>query len=267
MCIAVLRWVPEDASPLLLAANRDEFFDRPTREMHWWDGGDVLAGRDLRANGAWMGLTRRGRFALITNVRNPSMRRSGAPSRGHIVQQFLEGDATPEAFVHQLSQRAHEYEGFNLLCGSITQHVEHRAIWFLNSAEARPRRLDAGTYAVSNASLDTPWPKVERIKQGMRHALASLDSETREERLLRLLTNGTKASLRDMPNTGIAPDIERDLSSIFIRRNGYGTRASSVIRLQHNVASVVEVTYSDAQADQLIQQPQLQQRFEFALED
>ncbi len=101
----------------------------------------------------------------------------------------------------------------------------------------------------------------------MRHALASLDSETREERLLRLLTNGTKASLRDMPNTGIAPDIERDLSSIFIRRNGYGTRASSVIRLQHNVASVVEVTYSDAQADQLIQQPQLQQRFEFALED
>ena len=262
MCIAVLRWSPTDVSPLLLAANRDEFFERPTREMHWWDNGDVLAGRDLRANGAWMGLTRRGRFALVTNIRNSALRRSGAPSRGQIVQHFLEGFAAPADFAHELSQRAHEFEGFNLICGSLSPRMESRAMWFLNSVEAQPRRLDAGMYAVSNASLDTAWPKVERIKQGMRHALASTEANSREERLLRLLSNTTKASLRDLPSTGIATDIEHDLSSIFIRRSGYGTRASSVIQVQQNAASVVEISYAGDEPDRLGKQ----QRFEFSLE-
>jgi uncharacterized protein with NRDE domain len=263
MCITVFRWSPAEDSSLLLAANRDEFFERPTKAMHWWPSGDVLAGRDLRANGAWMGLTRHGRFALITNIRNPSLRKQGAPSRGHIVQQFLECGESPAHFLSALGARAPQFEGFNLLCGLLRGGAENRELWFMNSAEAQPKRLAAGVYALSNASLDTPWPKTVRIKQGMRHALSEIDFETREQRLLRLLTNDTKVAKRDLPNTGIAPEIEHELSSIFIRRSGYGTRASSVIHVQQNVASVVELTYGEAGRNS----PSQQQRFEFTFNE
>jgi uncharacterized protein with NRDE domain len=263
MCITVFRWSPADDSSLLLAANRDEFFERPTQEMHWWSSGQVLAGRDLRANGAWMGITRQGRFALVTNIRNPSLRKSGAPSRGRIVQQFLEDTVSPENFLTTLSALAPEFEGFNLLCGSLSPRAKEPELWFMNSAEAQPKQLPAGVYALSNASLDTPWPKVLRIKQGMRHALSEPNIETREQRLLRLLANDTKAAKRDLPSTGIAPEIEFELSSIFIRRTGYGTRASSVIHVRQNSASVVELSYDDASNDA----PGQQQRFEFAFDE
>ncbi len=210
-----------------------------------------------------MGLTRQGRFALLTNIRNPSLRKSGAPSRGHIVQQFLESTVTPSNFVEALSRSASGYEGFNLLCGSFAQSRENREMWFMNSVEAHPRRLDAGIFALSNASLDTAWPKVERIKQGMRHALSESHAQTREQRLLRLLANRTKAAKRDLPRTGVALEIEHELSSIFIRRTGYGTRASSVIHVQQNVASVVELTYSEADTST----PSKQQRFVFTLDE
>lgn len=263
MCITVFRWSPAEDLSLVLAANRDEFFERPTREMHWWPSGQVLAGRDLRANGAWMGVTRRGRFALITNIRNPSLRKNGAPSRGRIVQQFLESADSPADFISTLATRATEFEGFNLLCGVLSHGVESRELWFMNSAEAKPKQLTAGVYALSNASLDTPWPKVLRIKQGVRHALCEQDVETREHRLLRLLANDTRAAKHDLPNTGIAPEIEHELSSIFIRRTGYGTRASSVIHVQQNLASLVELTYSETHANT----PSKGQRFEFAFEE
>lgn len=262
MCITVFRWSPDDDTSLLLAANRDEFFERPTQEMHWWPSGQVLAGRDLRANGAWMGLTRQGRFALITNIRNPAMRKHGAPSRGHIVQQFLESSATPAAFLSDLGHRAQEFEGFNLLCGSLAARQNHRELWFLNSVEAQPKRLAAGIFALSNASLDTSWPKVVRIKQGMRHALAASNLETRDQRLLRLLSNNTKAEKRDLPNTGIAREIEYDLSSIFIRRPGYGTRASSLVRVEKHNASVVELTYAEGDASDTLKE----RRFEFSFD-
>lgn len=243
MCIAVFQWNPEAETPLLLAANRDEHFERPTQFMHWWPQSNVLAGRDLKANGAWLGITTQGRFALITNIRNPALRRDGAPSRGEIVRRYLEDDQPAGAFVTALALKATEYEGFNLLCGSLS--TDHRELWFLNSVEAMPRLLDAGLYALSNASLDTEWPKVTRIKAGLRHALAERDLAAQNERLFRLLANTTKVADHNLPQTGVPLDWERKLSSISVRRDGYGTRASTVVRFANGKATVIELNHRE----------------------
>lgn len=243
MCIAVFHWNPDDETPLLLAANRDEHFERPTQFMHWWPQGNVLAGRDLKADGAWLGITTQGRFALITNIRNPALRHEGAPSRGEIVRRYLEDTQLAGEFVSALASKATEYEGFNLLCGSLS--ADRRELWFLNSVEAKPRLLDTGLYALSNASLDTPWPKVTRIKAGFRHALAERDLVAQDERLFRLLANTTKVADYDLPQTGVPLDWERKLSSISVRRDGYGTRASTVMRLAKGKATVTEVNHRE----------------------
>ena len=243
MCIAVFQWNPDAETPLLLAANRDEHFERRTECMHWWPQGNVLAGRDLKADGAWLGITTRGRFALITNIRNPALRREGAPSRGEIVRRYLEGAQPAHTFVDALASKAAEYEGFNLLCGSLC--ANGRELWFLNSLEATPRLLNAGLYALSNASLDTEWPKVTRIKAGFRHALAERDLTAQNERLFRLLANTTQVADRDLPQTGVPLDWERKLSSISVRREGYGTRASTVMRVVNGQAQVTELNHNE----------------------
>ena len=243
MCIAVLQWNLEAETPLLLAANRDEYFERPTQFMHWWPQGNVLAGRDLKADGAWLGITTRGRFALITNIRNLALRREGAPSRGEIVRRYLEGTQPAHTFVDALASKATEYEGFNLLCGSLS--ANGRELWFLNSLEATPRSLNAGLYALSNASLDTEWPKVTRIKAGFRHALAEHDLTAQNERLFRLLANSTTAPDCDLPQTGVPLDWERQLSSIYVRREGYGTRASTVLRIVNGHGQVTELNHNE----------------------
>ena len=243
MCIAVFQWNPEAKNPLLLAANRDEHFERPTRSMHWWPRANVLAGRDLKADGAWLGVTRSGRFALITNIRNPALRKARAPSRGEIVRRYLEDTQSAREFIGALAEIANQYEGFNLLCGSL--NANERALWFLNSSEPAPRLLHAGLYALSNASLDTPWPKMTRIKAGFRHALAERDPNAQNERLFRLLGNTTQVADRDLPQTGVPLDWERELSSISVRRRGYGTRASTVMRIGNGQAKVTEINHSE----------------------
>ncbi len=243
MCIAVFQWNPDVEPSLLLAANRDEHFERPTRSMHWWPHANVLAGRDLKADGAWLGVTRDGRFALVTNIRNPALRKTGAPSRGGIVRRYLEAMQSAGEFVAELAAIATQYEGFNLLCGALG--ADEGALWFLNSSEATPRLLDAGLYALSNATVDTPWPKVTRIKAGFRHALAERDLNAQDERLFRLLGNTTQVVDRDLPQTGVPLDWERTLSSISVRREGYGTRASTVMRIGKGQAKITELNYTD----------------------
>lgn len=241
MCIAVFDWQPDAERAFLLAGNRDEFYARPTESMHWWPGGHILAGHDLRADGAWLGITRGGRFALITNIRDPSLRRSGAPSRGRIVRDFLESTVPAASYVQKLAANASSYEGFNLLCGSVAAGA--RELWFLNSTHAGPQRLDPGLYGVSNASLDTDWPKLRRAKQGFRHALAERAPAAQDERLLRLLRNATPTAERELPATGVPVSWERVLGSIFINHDGYGTRASTVVRVTGGAVSVHEINY------------------------
>ena len=242
MCIAVFSWNPDRDTPLVLAANRDEFFARPTEPMHWWPDSPVLAGRDLKANGAWLGITRHGRFALVTNIRNPALRREGAPSRGDIVKNFLQSAIVSSTFVAALATISQHYEGFNFLCGEVTGDT--RELWFLNSAERVAKRLEQGQYGLSNASLDTDWPKLSRAKQGLRHALAERDDAAQTARLLRLLRNTTPTSERQLPNTGVPLEWERALGSIFINRDGYGTRASTVLRIGRERADASEINFA-----------------------
>lgn len=242
MCIATFSWNPGGETPLVLAANRDEFFARPTETMHWWPGTQVLAGRDLKANGAWLGITRHGRFALVTNIRNPALRREGAPSRGDIVRNYLESSVPPSAFVAALASIAPRHEGFNLLCGQVSAAA--RELWFLNSAEGSGKRLDRGLFGLSNASLDTEWPKLTRIKQGLRHALAERDLAAQGARLLRLLRNTTPTSAQQLPDTGVPLEWERALGTIFISRDGYGTRCSTLLRVSEGRATATELNYA-----------------------
>lgn len=242
MCIAAVAWNPDGETPLLIAANRDEFFARPTEPMHWWPHSSVLAGRDLKANGAWLGITRQGRFALLTNIRNPALRREGAPSRGDIVKNFLESSVATSTFVAALASIASRYEGFNFLCGQVNRGSDE--LWFLNSAERVAKRLNSGHYALSNASLDTDWPKLTRVKQGLRHALAERDFAAQDARLARLLRNTTPTAERHLPNTGVPLEWERALGSIFINRDDYGTRASTVLRVRNGSANVSEINYA-----------------------
>ena len=242
MCIVAFSWNPDSETPLLLAANRDEFFERPTQAMHWWPNSGVLAGRDLKSGGAWLGITRSGRFAMITNIRNPVLRRVGAPSRGELAREFLESADSPATFIRCANERAGGYEGFNLLCGEISS--QSHELWFLNSTESSPRRLDANLYALSNATLDTPWPKLLRIKQGFRHALAEKNPAVQDERLLRLLHNTTRPRDDQLPVTGVPLEWERVLGSVFIRGETYGTRASTLVRLCPQSGQITEITMS-----------------------
>ncbi len=234
MCVAAFLWDPDAAEPLLLAANRDEFRARPSAPLARWEEGDVVGGRDLASGGTWLAVLRgddglTARFGFVTNIRNPALRKAGAPSRGPLVPRFLRSAQSPVAYLDGLSVHAGEYDGFNLLVGEVGPVGASLA--FLNSLEGRPRALPPGLYGVSNASLDTPWPKVVRLRQALAHARAEREPSRRESRLLRALANRQHAPDSELPRTGVPIEWERALSPIFVDRPEYGTRASTVIAI------------------------------------
>lgn len=212
-----------DAHPryrLVVAANRDEFYGRPTAAAHWWpDAPQVLAGRDLQAGGTWLGVARDGRWAALTNVRDPRDIRPGAPSRGALVAEFLRGDAPADAYLRSIAPG--RYQGFNLVAG------DPDGVWYLSQKEDAPRRLAPGVYGVSNAQLDTPWPKVERGKAGLRALLGR--AEIGADELLALLADRSPAADEALPDTGVGLELERALSPLFIAMPGYGTRSSTAL--------------------------------------
>jgi uncharacterized protein with NRDE domain len=207
--------------PLVVAANRDEFYGRPTAPARWWaDAPWIFGGRDLSAGGTWMGVTRGGRWAALTNVRDPRAERAGAPSRGSLVADFLREDAPPAAYLRSIA--AGRYVGFNLVVGDAD------GAWYLsNQEDDGPRPLAPAVYGVSNAGLDTPWPKVERGKAELRGLLAL--PEPSVEGLLALLADPTPAADAELPDTGVGLALERALSPLFIATPGYGTRSSTAL--------------------------------------
>lgn len=243
MCIVVFQWQPESDEPLTLAANRDEFFARPTAAMHWWPETQVLAGRDLQSGGTWFGITRSGRFALLTNVRDPSKRKTGAPTRGMIVREYLEGAVSAEEYVSALADRVDLYEGFNFVGGSLAGATVERQLWFINSNERTPRTLTPGTYALSNASLDTAWPKTDRLKRDFIEAISARSPVDATDALQTILRSDLRAADSVLPSTGVPLEWERALSSVFIRHEHYGTRASTTLRIQKRSVDVREVTH------------------------
>lgn len=227
MCLIVLAWQVVPGTPLVAAGNRDEYYDRAASPAAWWDDHpDIHAGRDLQAGGTWLGVSRSGRFAALTNIRNPADRRDDAPSRGALAVDFLAGSSTPQHYVQQLTERADRYNGFNLLVGDREQLV-----WYSNRGQEDPRNgqpLAPGVYGLSNALLDTPWPKVVRTKAQF---CSLLCQGAPEEAFCEMLSDTTPASDCRLPKTGVPLEMERMLSPVMIRSEHYGTRVSTYVRL------------------------------------
>jgi uncharacterized protein with NRDE domain len=223
MCLILLALQSHPKYTLILAANRDEFYDRPTAQAGFWgEAPELLAGKDLKAGGTWLGVTRRGRIAAVTNYRDPASNKEDAPSRGKLVTDFLLNPHPPEAYLGQLMSGADRYNGFNILFGE-----KGGLIWFSNRGEA-PRHLAPGIYGVSNRLLDTPWPKIERGKKGLRRWLSETNA-LNPEALFRLLNDHEIADDQNLPDTGVGLERERMLSPIFITSPIYGTRSSTLL--------------------------------------
>lgn len=208
---------------MIFAANRDEFHDRPTAPAEFWgEHPRLLAGKDLRAGGTWMGITKSGRFAAITNYRDMSSIKNEAPSRGEIVTAFLLGGDNPEAFLGALRAKARLYNGFNLVVGDTD------SFWYYSNMNDHPVKLEPGIYGLSNHLLDTVWPKVRKAKESL-EAILSSDNTPLVENLFTLLADRTVAPDDQLPDTGIGTTWERLLSPVFISSPTYGTRSSTVV--------------------------------------
>ena len=225
MCLIVFAYRMHPDYPLIYAGNRDEFYERPTVAADFWvDAPQVLAGRDLRSHGTWLGVTRSGRWAAVTNYRDPHDPHAGANSRGQLVSSYLLGEQPPAQYVEDLQRSSSAYPGFNLLAGDPAE-----LYWYANRGPA-PVRLEPGLYALSNHLLNTPWPKVT----GARCELEKLLHEGRAtdpEALFAVLADTGRPPDEDLPETGVPLAWERVLSARFIRSETYGTRCSTVMLL------------------------------------
>lgn len=222
MCLILFSFKSHSQYPLIIAANRDEYFHRPTQELYWWaEHPEILAGRDLDGGGLWMGISRRGRFAAVTNVREGSAATGNYLSRGQLALQYLTTEMNDHQF-HQFLQRSRDrFRGYNLLFGN-----SHQLQHFSNRGRS-VNLLSPGIYGLSNASLDSPWPKVEKGKAAFFQLLKS--AEIKPEDLLETLNDRSIAADADLPDTGIGLEAERQLSAICIQGDRYGTRSSSVL--------------------------------------
>lgn len=224
MCLILVAWQTHPDWPLVVAANRDEFYARRTAGADFWpENSGILAGRDLEAGGTWLGISRTGRFAALTNYRDPARHRPAAPSRGHLVSGFLTGSCGIDDFLAALSPT--DYNGFNVLLGDLTGNG--RLVAYSNVSMEK-HELAPGVYGLSNALLDTPWPKVGAGKTALEAALTALPDDTGLWRLLRDDTVHPDAAL---PDTGVPLEWERLLSAAFIRGPDYGTRCSTVLKV------------------------------------
>lgn len=257
MCLIAFALHVDPGCPLLIAANRDEFLDRPTEALHRWtlaDGAEIVAGRDLRDGGTWLGLSPRGRVAMLTNVRQ-TQAGPGPRSRGELVTRWLLGqgsDGDEDQLAAAIDPAA--YGGFNLVVGDFHRQ---RWTWLSNrhpdapheggSNQLHRKSLEAGVYGLSNASLDTPWPKTQRLKQAVAHALVGLREHDASgawmQSLTRTLADRALAEPSDLPHTGVPDDMERALSSPFVHMpdRAYGTRSSLVVSARPGTGRAWEV--------------------------
>ena len=242
MCLIAWNWQPQSLTPLLLVANRDEYYARPTQPLHWWADADILAGRDLQAGGSWLGVSRNGRLAALTNHRSPVVQRADAPSRGELVSQFLRSSAPAAEFLKALTDHAAAYNPFNLLV------FDGQKLLGLEGRHERVVELTPGVHAVSNAEFDTPWPKLVALQEKLQTRLDQ--GLTTDTELLALLHDTQSAPDHLLPDTGVALALERQLSATFVTLPDYGTRASSVVRLHTTHGSFLEQTFSAEGAGQ-----------------
>lgn len=227
MCLIFLSVNKHPTYKLIVAGNRDEFYNRPTAAASYWsDFPGILAGRDLEAGGTWMGMNRSGKIAMLTNYRDPLHIDPNAPSRGDLVSDYLKDNSSPEAYLDRLIKNGKQYNGYNLLVGNADE------LWYHSNYKKGIQKLDAGFYGISNHLLETPWPKVIRGKQKLgpvlENPLVQLDE------IFDALYDDQEAPTEQLPNTGLAMERERALSSMFIKTANYGSRCTTVAMIDRN---------------------------------
>ncbi|KAA1189715.1 NRDE family protein [Pseudohalioglobus sediminis] len=224
MCLILFAHRASAEYPLLVAANRDEFHARPTAASDFWqEHPGVLAGRDLEAGGTWMGISADRRFAAVTNYRDPQRTAPAPRSRGELTSLYLTGDQSPRDYLLELEDRADDYAGFNLLLG------DGKDLWYFSNqrtGNGGPRALAPGIYGLSNAALDTPWPKVTRGKQALQQLLAGAPTH---ERLAVTVSDRELATPGQLSGQGLHGEMDQLLSAQFIVNPTYGTRATTTL--------------------------------------
>lgn len=227
MCLIFISVDQHPSYKLLVAGNRDEFYNRPTQPADYWpDNANILGGRDLEAGGTWLGATTTGRIAMLTNYRDPKNIDPAAPTRGRLVADYLEGSQAADAYLHQINASGIRYNGFNLLAGSADR------LYYYSNYHRDIELLLPGFYGISNKLLETPWPKVVKGKQKIGPAFSRSSLDVNE--IFGLLYDDVTAPIEQLPDTGLPRDRERALSSMFIKAGNYGSRCSTVIAVDRD---------------------------------
>lgn len=241
MCLILFAAGAHPDYPLIVAANRDEAYARPAAAAGFWsDDPGIFGGRDLEQGGTWLGLSRTGRFAAITNYRQGLPRAAAARSRGELTSQFLSESTAPESYLRQVHAHSNSYNGFSLIVGTLDE------LWFYSNRGGSAQRIAKGVHGLSNHLLDEPWPKVRRGIAELETLLCENESEI-IERLTAVLSVRTPAPDHVLPSTGIALERERALSASFIAGRDYGTRASTIVLVgADGTALFRESTYGPA---------------------
>jgi uncharacterized protein with NRDE domain len=254
MCLIVFAYNAHPSYRLILAANRDEFYERPSSPADFWeDAPHVLAGRDLKKGGTWLGITREGKFAAITNYRDPASWKNNAPSRGKLVSRYISGNQNTNNYLKKISRQTDKYNGFNLILGN-------RSNFFAFSNRGEKQKLGPGIYGLSNHLLDTPWPKVVKAKKKLK-AILKEKGAALEEALFTLLSDRYFPPGNKLPATGVDKEWERVLSPIFIKSPNYGTRSSTIFLIgKNNRVKFVEKVFDGKP------EPWITSRFSFKLE-
>ncbi|WP_249870621.1 NRDE family protein [Oceanobacillus saliphilus] len=238
MCLINFQFHNHPKYKLVIVANRDEFYKRPTSEAGFWeDYPEILAGRDLLLMGTWLGITKSGRIAALTNYRDPDMEGQNKTSRGEIVTNYLTTEVTPDEYLKNLSASNKRYAGFNVIVGNAEQ------LFYYNNIEDNIIKVSRGTHALSNHFLNTPWPKV-RKGRSMLETYLNQNKDMNIDKLFEIVSDAEEAGDKELPHTGVGIELERKLSPLFIRTPDYGTRSSTVILIDHNNhVTFVERTY------------------------
>lgn len=253
MCLILFAWKAHRRYPLILIANRDEFYDRPTAPAAFWDDAPgLLAGRDLQEGGTWLGVTRTGRLAALTNYRDPASLKSDVPSRGRLLSDYLRGRGTPEHYLRGVRRKADQYNSFNLLAGNLTE-------LFCYSNRGGLLAVPPGIHGISNHLLDTPWPKVRAGKEALARALKE-SRKPSPEGLFALLADRSLPPDDQLPATGVGLEWERLLAPRFIVSPHYGTRSSTVLIIDgRGRVTLVERAYNGSA------EPWMTSRFDFQI--
>lgn len=227
MCLIFLSLQQHPRYKLIVAANRDEFYARHTAPAEFWpDAPNVLGGRDLEAGGTWMAVNKQGKISMVTNYRDVANLKTVAPSRGHLVSDFLLNNDEPATYLQRLRPHAAQYNGFNLILGNAD------SLWYLSNYKEGLEEIKPGFHALSNHLLDSPWPKVVRGSEKMKPAFTR--DEINVQEIFELLHDTETAPDDQLPNTGLPLDRERALSSMFIKTPNYGSRSSTVLTVDHH---------------------------------